>query len=209
MLKIVSNRTSVQCIAINTNPIVDDPFCLQMAIATTSKHIHFCERRNDKIEVVQKLSTEGNTSAMAFSRLTICFAANGMYSIYNVTTKSVIPLFPFDPQVIRPHICCVDMEFLVAGMDGLLISVTDQGVSIRPPAVIPSVSIDAMVCCSPYLYIRASDEILIVSLGDSRIVQSIKAADSKVLSILDGSVFVVSNQILHNVSMISLEKQVS
>ncbi|KAK6058642.1 hypothetical protein COOONC_03789 [Cooperia oncophora] len=46
------------------------------------------------------------------------------------------------------------------------------------------------------------------SLGDSRIVQSIKAADSKVLSILDGSVFVVSNQILHNVSMISLEKQI-
>ncbi|KAK6032656.1 hypothetical protein OSTOST_01157 [Ostertagia ostertagi] len=159
---IVSNRPSAQCIAVNTNPIVDDPFCLQIAVATTSKQIHFCERRNGKMEVVQKLNTEVNTSAMAFSRLTICFAANGMYNIYNVSTKSVIPLFSFDAKVIRPQICCVDMEFLVAGMDGLLISVTEQGVSIRPPTVISSVMVDAMVCCSPYVYLRTSDEVLIV-----------------------------------------------
>uniref|UniRef100_A0A7I4Z6Y5 CNH domain-containing protein n=1 Tax=Haemonchus contortus TaxID=6289 RepID=A0A7I4Z6Y5_HAECO len=206
--EIVSNRTSVQCIAVNTNPIVDDPFCLQIAVATTSKHLQFCERRNGKMEVVQKLSTEGNVSAMAFSRLTICFAANGMYSIYNITTKSVIPLFPFDPQVIRPQICCVDMEFLVAGMDGLLISVTEQGVSIRPPTVIPSTPVDAMVCCSPYVYIRASDDIMIVSLENARISQCIKAEHAKVLSILDGLIFVATNQVLYNVSMISLEKQV-
>ncbi|VDO36407.1 unnamed protein product [Haemonchus placei] len=157
--EIVSNRTSVQCIAVNTNPIVDDPFCLQIAVATTSKHLQYCERRNGKMEVVQKLTTEGN-------------------------------------------------EFLVAGMDGLLISVTEQGVSIRPPTVIPSTPVDAMVCCSPYVYIRASDDIMIVSLDNARISQCIKAEHAKVLSILDGLIFVATNQVLYNVSMISLEKQV-
>ncbi|WKY16660.1 hypothetical protein Q1695_001362 [Nippostrongylus brasiliensis] len=207
--EIVSNRSSVQHIAVNTNPQVDDPFALQIAIATTSKQLQICERRNGKLEILQKLSVDGIISAMQFSRLTVCFAVNGMYNIYNLSSKTFISLFPFDPQVIRPQICTVDMEFLVSGMDGLLISVTEQGVSVRPPVVIPSTVIEDMVCNSPYVYIRSTTEILIVSLEDARISQSVSGNEVKVLRVLDGSVFVCSNEWLSNLSMLSVEKQVN
>ncbi|KAJ1352038.1 transforming growth factor, beta receptor associated protein 1, partial [Parelaphostrongylus tenuis] len=107
--QVVSSRSSVQCIAVNSNPVVDDPFCLQIAIATTSKQLHICERRNSKMESLQKLNTDGNVTAMSFARFTVCFASNGTYYIYNMAAKSSISLFPFDPLAIRPHICSVDM----------------------------------------------------------------------------------------------------
>ncbi|VDL70667.1 unnamed protein product [Nippostrongylus brasiliensis] len=188
--EIVSNRSSVQHIAVNTNPQVDDPFALQIAVATTSKQLQICERRNGKLEILQKLSVDGIISAMQFSRLTVCFAVNGMYNIYSLSSKTFISLFPFDPQVIRPQICTVDM-----------------GVSVRPPVVIPSTVIEDMVCNSPYVYIRSTTEILIVSLEDARISQSVSGDEVKVLRVLDGSVFVCSNEWLSNLSMLSVEKQ--
>ncbi|KAK6766827.1 hypothetical protein RB195_026228 [Necator americanus] len=206
--EIVSSRSSVQSVAVNSNPIVDDAFCLQTAIATTSKQIHICERRNGKTDTIQKLTTDGIVSAIAFSRLTICFASNGMYNIYHVDSKTVIPLFPFDPQVVRPQICSIENDFLVTGMDGLLISVTAQGVSTRPPLVIPSIAVSALVYNAPYVYIRSSEDMWIVSLEDARISQSLKIDEGKVLCSLDGEIFAASKQKLFTVSMTSVEKQV-
>ncbi|VDM56450.1 unnamed protein product [Angiostrongylus costaricensis] len=67
--QVVSSRSSVQCTAVNSNPIVDDPFCLQIAVATTPKQLHIYERRNSKMELLQKLNTDGDVTAMSFSRL--------------------------------------------------------------------------------------------------------------------------------------------
>ncbi|EYC23145.1 hypothetical protein Y032_0016g3144 [Ancylostoma ceylanicum] len=206
--EILTSRSSVQCVTVNSNPIVDDAFCLQTAVATTSKQIHICERRNGKTETIQKLNTDGVVSAMAFSRLTVCFASNGMYSIYHVDTKAVIPLFPFDPQAVRPHICNIETDFLMTGVDGLLISVTEQGVSTRPPMVVPTTSVNALVYNSPYVYIRSSEDIWIMSFEDARISQSLKTEEGKVLCSLDGAIFAASNLNLFTISMTSVEKQV-
>ncbi|KHJ96141.1 hypothetical protein OESDEN_03902 [Oesophagostomum dentatum] len=207
-VKILSNRTSVQCVSVNSNPIVDDAFCLQTAVATTGKQVHICERRNGKTDTIHKLSTDGVVTALAFSRLTICFASNGMYNIYHVDKKLVVPLFPFDSQVVRPYICNVETDFLMNGMDGLLISVTEQGVSVRPPTVVPSTSVIALAYNSPYVYIRSLGDVWIVSLEDARITQSLKVEDGKVLCSLDGAIFAASYDNLFTVSMTSLEKQV-
>ncbi|KAL6722798.1 hypothetical protein Aduo_017885 [Ancylostoma duodenale] len=205
--EILTSRSSVQCVTVNSNPIVDDAFCLQTAVATTSKQIHICERRNGKTETIQKLNTDGVVSAMAFSRLTVCFASNGMYSIYHVDTKAVIPLFPFDPQAVRPNLCNIETDFLMTGVDGLLISVTEQGVSTRPPMVVPTTSVNALVYNSPYVYIRSSEDIWIMSFEDARISQSLKTEEGKVLCSLDGAIFAASNLNLFTISMTSIEKQ--
>ncbi|RCN27063.1 hypothetical protein ANCCAN_27204, partial [Ancylostoma caninum] len=132
---------------------------------------------------------------------------NGMYSIYHVDTKAVISLFPFDPQAVRPHLCNIETDFLMTGVDGLLISVTEQGVSTRPPMVVPTTSFNALVYNSPYVYIRSSEDIWIMSFEDARISQSLKTEEGKVLCSLDGAIFAASNLNLFTISMTSVEKQ--
>ncbi|KJH42963.1 hypothetical protein DICVIV_11041 [Dictyocaulus viviparus] len=219
VLDAVSSRSSVLCIAVNSNPIVDDPFCLLIAIATASKQLHICERRNGKIESLQKLITDSNISALSFARSTVCYASSGAYYIYNVATKSVISLFPFNPLLIQPQICSVGMEFLVSGMDGLLISVTEQGVSTRPPMLFSSLSIKAIVYSSSYVYLKSGEEISIIkrdqastifrfSFEESRLSQTLQVANAKGLCSLDGTIFVCSNSVLYQIQMITIEKQV-
>ncbi|CAJ0610190.1 unnamed protein product [Cylicocyclus nassatus] len=205
--EILSNRSGVQCVTVNSNPDVVDAFCLQTAVATTSKQILICERRNGKTEVVQKFNTNGVVTAMAFSRLTICFASTGMYNIYYMDRKELMPLFPFDSEAVKPCICSVETDFLMAGVDGLLISVSEQGVSARPPTVIPSTCFDVFVYNSPYVYVRSVKDIWIVSIEEAKITQTLKIEDGRVLCSLDGSIIAASCHDLFTISMTSLERQ--
>ncbi|KAJ1371281.1 hypothetical protein KIN20_033199 [Parelaphostrongylus tenuis] len=92
-------------------------------------------------------------------------------------------------------------------MDGLLISVTEQGVSPRPPVLFPSRSIDAIVYSSPHIYLLTRDEITIISLEDSRVSQTLRAEQIEVLCSLDGSVFISTACNLYQVHMVSIERQ--
>lgn len=94
--------------ALNKDPVVADPFTLQLALATSARQILICENSSEKMKIEQKIRTEGNVIAISYNKYCICYALQNVYCLHNVAENKTLDLFPYDAQTVRPIIVNAD-----------------------------------------------------------------------------------------------------
>lgn len=94
--------------ALNKDPVVADPFALQLALATTNRFILVCENKKRNLEIRQKIRTEDNVVALSYNKYCICYALPNAYFIYNILENKTLSLFSYDPQAMQPIIVNAD-----------------------------------------------------------------------------------------------------
>ncbi|KAI1717246.1 vacuolar sorting protein 39 domain 2 domain-containing protein [Ditylenchus destructor] len=165
---ITNAAQNVKCFALNAHPTVEDPFVLQMVLATYKKELIVCRRMSDgETEIDRKISINSKKIlAISYSRNAICYATEHAYFVHNLThSNAPIHLFDFDSGLLPPLISNVGTEdFVLSGMQGLAIYVNGDGISSRPPISLGSEKLLGIEEKCPFLLCLNGDVIHIFSL---------------------------------------------
>lgn len=94
--------------ALNKDPVVADPFALQLALATNNRCILICESKTENFVIKQEIRTEDNVVALSYNKYCICYALPQAYFVHNILENRTLSLFPYDCQAIRPIIINID-----------------------------------------------------------------------------------------------------
>uniref|UniRef100_F1KSH9 Transforming growth factor-beta receptor-associated protein 1 n=1 Tax=Ascaris suum TaxID=6253 RepID=F1KSH9_ASCSU len=198
-LQVLSAGTSsnVICIALNTNPVTEDPFALHIAIATSNRMILVCEKSERNSFVRQRITTDDNVIAICYSKNCICYATQSEYFVYNINGNVTLSLFPYDIASTTPLIVNIDTEeFLVSGMQGLAIFATSAGVSSRPPLFWGADRIVSTVYHSPYIFALNSSSLIVFKCNEASEVHRMSVVEGSIVSNVTGRVVLcVKNQI--------------
>uniref|UniRef100_A0A183UTL9 Transforming growth factor-beta receptor-associated protein 1 n=1 Tax=Toxocara canis TaxID=6265 RepID=A0A183UTL9_TOXCA len=202
-LQVLSAGTSsnVVCIALNSDPVTEDPFALQIALATSNRMILACERSGKNSYVRQRINTEENVIAICYSRYCICYATQCEYFVYSITGNATLSLFPYQLESTKPLIVNIDTvrfpeEFLVSGMQGLAVFASSDGVSSRPPLVWGSDRVVSTVYHSPYIFALNSTSLIVFMCNEASEVHRMTVIEGTLLSNINGRIFLcVKDQI--------------
>ncbi|KAK0403149.1 hypothetical protein QR680_016748 [Steinernema hermaphroditum] len=155
-----SNQTS--CVALNVDPVLDDPFVLSFAFGTTSRQIHVVERKKDSNNVVQKISIGWAAETLCYSKQSLCYATNREYFVHDLVSGKTHSLFPYESEVVRPLAIRVDKdEFLLSGMQGLLVFATSDESPPRTPLFCGAKKIMSLVFHQPFVHILSDDSLIV------------------------------------------------
>lgn len=100
--------SKILSIAINSSPVLDDPFMLQLVLSVSNRQLLLCEKTGEDMLIRRKISLESNVETLAYNRNCICFAMANSYYIFNITNNTMQSLFPYDLQTIRPLVITID-----------------------------------------------------------------------------------------------------
>uniref|UniRef100_A0A915Q1Z9 CNH domain-containing protein n=1 Tax=Setaria digitata TaxID=48799 RepID=A0A915Q1Z9_9BILA len=205
-LKPISSSTTsnIANLALNKDPVVSDPFALQLALVTTNRFILVCESKTNNLEIQQEIQTEDNVVALSYNKYCICYALPNAYFVHNVLENKTLSLFPYDSQAIRPLIVNTDTEeFLVNGMQGLGVFATSEGVSSRPPLFWGLTSIISFAYRSPHIFVLTASSIAVYSSDQSVVLQRLPFTNGTLLECIDGQLYVCNNENITHLKEIS------
>ncbi|VDP12554.1 unnamed protein product [Onchocerca flexuosa] len=195
-----SSASNIAHLALNKDPVIADPFALQLALVTNNRYILVCESKADSLEIQKEIRTEENVVALSYNKYCICYALPNAYFVHNILENKTLFLFPYDSHTIRPIIINTDAdEFLVNGMQGLGVFATSEGVSSRPPLFWGLSSIVSFAYRSPHVFVLTASSITvyrsasIFSSEQSVVLQRWPFTTGMLLECIDGQLYVCSN----------------
>uniref|UniRef100_A0A1I7X4V9 Vps39_2 domain-containing protein n=1 Tax=Heterorhabditis bacteriophora TaxID=37862 RepID=A0A1I7X4V9_HETBA len=100
-------------------------------------------------------------------------------------------------------------EFLLSGMDGLFIFATGQGISKRPPIVLQSVIVKSFFYNPPYIHVLTKSGVVVISLNDMRVHQTLNMEEADSLVSLDGAIYGIKEMHLYSISPVAFEDQIA
>lgn len=100
--------SNIAHLALNKDPVVADPFALQLALVTNNRYILVCESKADNLVIQQEIRTENHVVALSYNKYCICYALPNAYFVHNILENKTLSLFPYDSQAIRPIIINTD-----------------------------------------------------------------------------------------------------
>ncbi|KAL3982137.1 CNH domain family protein [Acanthocheilonema viteae] len=205
-LKPISSSTAsnIAHLALNKDPVIADPFALQLALVTNNRYILVCESKAGNLVVQQEIRTEDNVVALSYNKYCICFALPNAYFVHNILENKTLSLFPYDSQTIRPIIINTDAEeFLVNGMQGLGVFATSEGVSSRPPLFWGLTSIVSFAYRSPHVFVLTASSITVYSSEQSVVLQRWPFTTGTLLECIDGQLYVCNSKNISHLEEIS------
>ncbi|KAF7640192.1 CNH domain-containing protein, partial [Meloidogyne graminicola] len=194
-------------ITLNSHPINDDPFSVQIALTDNQKQIiqigKISSESNYLFIKEKRLKNCGNVVEIIFNGNCICYATNTSYFVQNINEKDAIKLFDVIDSEIPKVICSVGIEeFCIAGIQGLLMFVNGEGASTRAPISLtdkePPIG---LFFKEPFLNVLNICGILFIfSIQDSLLKQSLEFPNENEqkqfnnnyqLSNIDGQIFII------------------
>lgn len=103
-----SAASNIAHLALNKDPVVANPFALQLALVANNRHILVCESKVDNLVIQQEIRAEDNVVALSYNKYCICYALPNAYFVHNILEHKTLSLFPYDSQTIRPLIINTD-----------------------------------------------------------------------------------------------------
>ncbi|VDN01218.1 unnamed protein product [Thelazia callipaeda] len=186
---------SITYVGINKNPVITDPFVLQLALATSNRYVLVCENRMNNLEIKQKIRMEDNVVTLSYNKYCICYALSNAYFVHNILENKTLSLFPYDSRIVRPIIIQADVdEFLLNGTEGLGVFATLDGVSSRPPVFWGKTPIISFTYRSPYILVLTASSITIYSCEQSTALQRLPFSGGALLDCINGQLYVCSNK---------------
>ncbi|CAG9541118.1 unnamed protein product [Cercopithifilaria johnstoni] len=205
-LKPISSSTvsNIAHLALNKDPVVADPFALQLALVKNNRYILVCESRADNLIIQQEIRTEDNVVALSYNKYCVCYALPNAYFVYNILENKTLSLFPYDSQAIRPIIINTDAEeFLINGMQGLGVFATSEGVSSRPPLFWSLTSILSFAYRSPHVFVLTASSIIVYSSEQSIVLQRWPFTTGTLLECIDGQLYACNSENISHIEEIS------
>ncbi|VDK61534.1 unnamed protein product [Onchocerca ochengi] len=198
------SASNIAHLALNKDPVIADPFALQLALVTNNRYILVCESKAGSLEIQKEIRTEENVVALSYNKYCICYALPNAYFVHNILENKTLFLFPYDSQTIRPIIINTDAdEFLVNGMQGLGVFATSEGVSSRPPLFWGLSSIVSFAYRSPHVFVLTASSITVYSSEQSVVLQRWPFTTGMLLECIDGQLYVCNNENICHLEEIS------
>ncbi|KAM3726313.1 Transforming growth factor-beta receptor-associated protein [Dirofilaria immitis] len=199
-----SSASSITHLTLNRDPVVTDPFALQLGLVTNNHHILICESKADSLKIQKEIQTEDNVVAFSYNKYCICYALPNAYYVHNILENKTLFLFPYDSQTIRPIIINTDLgEFLVNGMQGLGVFATSEGVSSRPPLFWGLTSIVSFAYRSPHVFVLTASSVTVYSSEQSVVLQRWPFTAGTLLECINGQVYICNNENINLLEEIS------
>lgn len=86
---------NVGCFCLNQNPITEDPFTVEICIATKKK-ILYVHLSTEKIKIIKEICTNLTPTTLVMDGAHVCFAMGSEYCMVDVFSGEIQELFTID-----------------------------------------------------------------------------------------------------------------
>lgn len=197
----------ISTFCVNENPNINDPFCIQICVAQKRK-LQVYNVTAEKLSHVKDIRVPEPALGIAVDGSYICAALQTQYTVYNFNTNITQHLFPYGCEEFHPIIRRITKEeFLLSAPERLGMFVNAEGMSNRPP-ILWSYPLRALAYSHPYILGLSDDVIMVYSILDQQLKQSLPFIGGRSIGNFDGRIYVTSGTAVYSLTPVPWEKQV-
>jgi len=199
----------IQACCINENPLIDDPFAVQMCLGK-KKQIAVININEEQMSVDKIRECQEPVRLVSMDGIFVCAALTNYYVIINVATGVTQDLFPYEPET-RPIIARVSKEeFLLNAPGDLGMCITTEGMSSTTPPFQWIKPVSKFIFCHPHIITLTTnnDAIMIYSILDQKHKQTLTFNGSSAIGNFDGKLLVASTSSVYGLKPVSIQIQI-